>query len=135
VLVKWWLLALPHYVIVAILAGGWHPAGTGGLIALLVLVAAVILLFSGTYPDSLFDFVMGLNRWCYRVLAYSALMRDEYPPFRLDSGGLDPGTLPAAPLPPPAGGSTRLPAPSADAAAPAGFQPVGAPPPPDRPQR
>jgi hypothetical protein len=34
---------------------------------------------------------MGFNRWCYRVLAYVALVRDEYPPFRLDSGGIDPG--------------------------------------------
>ena len=34
---------------------------------------------------------MGLNRWCYRVLAYATLMRNEYPPFRLDTGGTDPG--------------------------------------------
>jgi len=37
---------------------------------------------------------MGLNRWCYRVVAYTALLRDEYPPFRLDQGGTDPGSAP-----------------------------------------
>ena len=43
---------------------------------------------------------MGMNRWCYRVLAYVALLRDEYPPFRLDNGGPDPGhRQPAPPLP------------------------------------
>lgn len=48
---------------------------------------------------------MGFNRWCYRVLAYVALMRDEYPPFRLDTGGEDPGHAPAGPpsAPEPAG--------------------------------
>ena len=46
----------------------------------------------GAYPTAVFDVVMGMNRWCYRVLAYVCLMRDEYPPFRLDAGGLDPGT-------------------------------------------
>ncbi|HZQ28311.1 MAG TPA: DUF4389 domain-containing protein [Acidimicrobiales bacterium] len=111
VLVKWWLLALPHYLVVAVFAGGWgfgwtggwRIGGGGGLIALLVLVAAVVLAFSGRYPESIFDFVMGMNRWSYRVLAYVALMRDEYPPFRLDNGGLDPGSIPAGPpLPPPA---------------------------------
>ena len=109
VLVKWWLLALPHYLIVAIFAGGWgygwagwRPAGGGGLVALLALIAAVVLAVSGRYPDTIFDFVMGMNRWCYRVLAYAALMRDEYPPFRLDTGGADPGSLPVPgpPTPP-----------------------------------
>jgi hypothetical protein len=100
VLVKWWLLALPHYLVVGVFAGGWHIAG-GGLIALLALIAAVVLAVRGRYPESIFDFVMGMNRWCYRVLAYAALMRDEYPPFRLDSGGIDPGSVPASPTPAP----------------------------------
>ena len=68
-------------------------AGGGGLIALLALLSAVVLAVRGRYPAGLFDFVMGLNRWCYRVLVYAALMRDEYPPFRLDSGGTDPASL------------------------------------------
>lgn len=92
VLVKWWLLAIPHYLIVAVFAGGWGAGwdartSGGGLISLLVIIAAVIMLFTGRYPRSLFDLAMGLNRWCYRVLAYAALMTDEYPPFRLDAGG------------------------------------------------
>ncbi|HET9077335.1 MAG TPA: DUF4389 domain-containing protein [Acidimicrobiales bacterium] len=109
VLVKWWLLALPQYLVVAILAGGWEYrasgawriAGGGGLIGLLALIAAVIRMVRGRTPGPLFDVVIGLNRWCYRVLAYAALMRDEYPPFRLDTGGADPGHAPAAPPPPP----------------------------------
>jgi hypothetical protein len=97
VLVKWWLLALPHYLVVAVFAGGawaswsgvgmWGDATSGGLIGLLVLFVGFALLFTGSYPRSLYDFVMGMNRWCFRVLAYSALMTDTYPPFRLDMGG------------------------------------------------
>lgn len=98
VLVKWWLLALPHYLIVGVFAGGawagvnaanddWAWTSSGGLIGLLVLIAGVVVLFTGRYPRSIFDFVMGMNRWCYRVVAYAALMTDAYPPFRLDMGG------------------------------------------------
>jgi hypothetical protein len=101
VLVKWWLLAIPHYLVVAIFAGGWAFGGTmgwrdtggGGLISLLAVIAGIILLVRGRYPRDLFSLVMGLNRWCYRVLAYAMLMRDEYPPFRLDNGGTDPGSV------------------------------------------
>jgi hypothetical protein len=88
VLVKWWLLAIPHYLIVAVFLGGWGVRlASVGLIALLAVIAMVINAFRHEYPRSIFDFVMGMNRWCYRVLAYAALMRDEYPPFRLDAGG------------------------------------------------
>ncbi|HEU4566585.1 MAG TPA: DUF4389 domain-containing protein [Marmoricola sp.] len=106
VLVKWWLLALPHYIVVGLfVGGGWYvgrgvedryPAvWQGGLIGILVLVAAVVLLFTGRYPRSIFDFVLGLNRWVLRVAAYAGLMTDDYPPFRLDTGGEDPGGPPA----------------------------------------
>jgi len=100
VLVKWWLLTLPHYLVVAVFAGGgWSVrSGTGsgwmwtfgGLIGLLVCFAGIALLFTDRYPKSIFDFVMGMNRWVFRVAAYSLLMTDDYPPFRLDMGGHEP---------------------------------------------
>jgi Domain of unknown function (DUF4389) len=99
VLVKWWLLALPHYLVVAVFAGGawasWTGIGSGwmwssgGLIGLLVFFAGVVLLFTGRYPKSLYDFVLGMNRWVFRVAAYAGLMTDVYPPFRLDMGGAE----------------------------------------------
>jgi len=97
VLVKWWLLAIPHYMVLALLVGGgaW-AAGNGGawagggLLGLLVLFAGVALLFSGRYPGGLFELVMGLNRWAFRVAAYVGLLTDEYPPFRLDQGPDEP---------------------------------------------
>jgi hypothetical protein len=94
VLVKWWLLALPHYLVVAVFAGwGWASVtgdDSAGLIGLLVLFAGVALLFTGRYPKSIYNFVLGMNRWAFRVAAYSSLMTDTYPPFRLDTGGTEP---------------------------------------------
>jgi hypothetical protein len=104
VLVKWWLLAIPHYLLLSVFLGGgwfawnagWDDDGRGwsggpGLIALLVLFAGIALLFTGRYPQGIFDLVVGLNRWVFRVVAYAALMTDVYPPFRLDQGGPEPG--------------------------------------------
>jgi hypothetical protein len=99
VLIKWWLLAIPHYIFVGLVTGSaqWTTddgASVSGisLLALLTFVAVVVLLFTGRYPRSLFDLIIGLNRWIYRVVAYAALMTDVYPPFRLDQGGSEPIT-------------------------------------------
>ncbi len=117
VLVKWWLLALPHYIVVGIFVGGglWlstggngigdNDWGFGGLVSLLVFIAGVVLLFSGRYPRPIYDFVLGMDRWVLRVAAYASLMTDAYPPFRMDMGGGDPGSVPPGPEPVgPAGG-------------------------------
>jgi hypothetical protein len=101
VLVKWWLLAIPHYIVVGIFLGGgtyatshaddraWGVGPATGLVGVLVLFAGIALLFTTRYPQGLFDFVLGLDRWVARVAAYVFLMRDEYPPFRIDQGGPD----------------------------------------------
>ncbi len=150
IFVKWWLLILPHSLIVAVLTGGgmmamgqrgqgappridrdsmmgaqfgWHdgapwsggmwmgttpPAGMPadgsqggfGLIGLLVLIAAIALLFRGTQLRSLFDLIIGLNRWVFRVTTYTFLLTDVYPPFRLDQGETEPQEIqPAVPAP------------------------------------
>jgi hypothetical protein len=111
VLIKWWLLAIPQYVIVGLftgsgvwfawrLGGAYSHGGGVGLIGILALIAAVILLVTGKYPRQIFDFVLGLNRWVLRVAAYAGLMTDRYPPFRLDMGGHEPGDT--LTMPPPA---------------------------------
>lgn len=114
VLVKWWLLAIPHYLIVGILLGNgsqrvtlsngeteWISAGPG-LIPLLVLFAAVIVAFTTHYPRPLHALVVGLNRWVMRVGTYALLLTDVYPPMRLDQGADEPGPVVAQqPAPPP----------------------------------
>lgn len=109
VLVKSWLFAIPHLLLIGIFTSpsgtGWQSSwertgsgtgqttGSGGgfsLLGLLLLITVIILLFTRRYPRGIFDFVMGLNRWGNRVAAYVLLMRDEYPPFRLDQGPLEP---------------------------------------------
>jgi hypothetical protein len=73
-LVKW-LLAIPHYVVLFFL-------GIAALVA--VIVAWFAILFTGAYPRSLFEFVVGVLRWSNRVTGYAfVLVTDRYPPFRL----------------------------------------------------
>ena len=81
--VKWWLLAIPHYIVTAFLQGGGGQHGNVGLIFWLAFFAGIVLLFTGKYPKEIFKLVVGMNRWGYRVAAYVALMTDKYPPFRL----------------------------------------------------
>jgi len=70
-----WLLEIPHYVVLAFLA-------VGAIFA--VLIAWFAILFTGQYPRSLFDYVVGVGRWGLRVNAYAALLvTDRYPPFSL----------------------------------------------------
>lgn len=70
-----WLLALPHYLVLAVLMVG----------ALVVtLIAWFAILFIGRYPKNLFNFVVGVSRWNLRVTAYVVLLTtDKYPPFSL----------------------------------------------------
>jgi Domain of unknown function (DUF4389) len=95
VLAKWWLLTFPHYLITGVFTGGafagYEQANHGdvwlygnGLIGLLVCIAGIALLFADRYPRGLYEFVMGMNRWVFRVVAYAALMTDRYavPPGR-----------------------------------------------------
>lgn len=122
VLVKSWLLALPHLFLLGFLTGsglyvaersdqasGW--AWSSGILGLLVLFAAVAMLFGRPYPGGIFDLVMGINRWVVRVAAYVLLMTDSYPPFRLDQCGSDPAA-PVSPAPSgPTGAAAAPPAP------------------------
>jgi len=74
-LVKW-LLAIPHYIVLFFLTIG---------AVFVVIVAWFAILFTGRYPRGLFDYVVGVGRWCLRVQAYAFLLvTDRYPPFSLD---------------------------------------------------
>jgi hypothetical protein len=70
-----WLLAIPHYIVLAFL---------GLAASVVVLIAFFAILFTGRYPRGMFDFVVGTARWYVRVNAYAHwLMTDRYPPFSL----------------------------------------------------
>jgi hypothetical protein len=131
VLVKWWLLAIPHYLLLGVLVGGagytvtsvtngqtttWTTTASTSLLSLLVFFAGVALLFTARYPRGLYDFALGVDRWVLRVIAYVALMTDAYPPFRLDQGGSDwaepPGPEPMRPSGAAAAEPGSVPAPS-----------------------
>ncbi len=106
-LVRSWLAAAPHLVIVFLIAGvllpypwtdvrawtpGFEPIGCYSILNVLVVVAGSFLLITGHYPQTLFDLLMGINRWLYRVLTYTTFMATAYPPFRLDQGASEPDT-------------------------------------------
>lgn len=73
-LVKWFL-AIPHYIVLVFLA----------IAAVFVIIVAwFAILFTGQYPKSIFDFVVGFMRWSWRVSGYAFLLvTDKYPPFSL----------------------------------------------------
>ncbi|WP_077743241.1 DUF4389 domain-containing protein [Mycolicibacterium boenickei] len=80
VLVKWWMLALPQIIMC------WAMEAP---LQVLCVISAVRLLARGTVSQGMFDLLMGIVRWRYRVAVYVSLMSDEYPPFRMDLGAAD----------------------------------------------
>ena len=70
-----WILAIPHFVITSVLSD---------LLWVIVLIAGVLLLFTGRFNLDLFRLIYGINRWTTRVNIYAQLMTDQYPPFSLD---------------------------------------------------
>jgi hypothetical protein len=107
VLVKWWLLAIPHYLVLGVFLGGgwfgwnggWDEGGRGSSGGPGDRPPSALRRDRAALHDALPAGDLrprrGLNRWVFRVVAYAALMTDVYPPFRLDQGEPEPG--PSAP--------------------------------------
>ena len=70
-----WFLAIPHYIVLAILGIGVY---------IILLISVFVVLFTGKWNEGMRRFVIGVMRWAWRVTAYVTLLRDEYPPFSLD---------------------------------------------------
>ena len=74
-LVKW-LLAIPHYIVLLFL---------GIAVFIVTIIAWFAIIITGKYPEAIFNFVVGVYRWAYRVVAYAFLLTtDRYPPFSLN---------------------------------------------------
>ena len=80
-LIKWWLLPIPHFLVLAVLLGSAQAVGLAPLLLLFVVGAQ---LFTGRYPRQLFVLLLGVYRWDARVWAYMGLVTEKYPPFRLE---------------------------------------------------
>lgn len=93
-----WLLAIPHMIVLYFL---------GIAASVVVFVAWIAVLITGHYPDGLFKFIVGVNRWSYRVSTYTMLLTDDYPPFSFDEPYAGPSgpAISSAPTPPSIGES------------------------------
>lgn len=85
-----WLLAIPHFIVLAVL---------GVVAAVVALAAAVAVLVTGEYPQGMRDLVVGTIRWELRVEAYVFFLTDEYPPFTLHPTPPSPAPTVGPPLP------------------------------------
>jgi len=71
-----WILLAPHYVALVVL---WI------ILAIVIFLSWVVILFTGKFPQGLHNYIVGVNRWGVRVMAYGFLLTtDQYPPFSLD---------------------------------------------------